>query len=184
MSAPTSSTSSSISLKIQLILEEIISTIKALDILSKNEDRQILNRSLYRSMDSLVVLKCQLLQQQVYKLSNLTSSKPSPEFVDLTQTDLPISETTLSSTCIPGKTILNDKSKDVPIQEQSTSLLTDEEILVNPHSANICAGISKYLFLGGEKQVTCYIWCPNCLTEMPIFLTSPAQNLKTGRGMI
>lgn len=65
MSASGYSTNLSISSKILNMLQEITTIIKDLDTLKKKEDQAQLNRLLYRSMDSLTVLKCQLLQLQV-----------------------------------------------------------------------------------------------------------------------
>lgn len=180
MSVPPSSTSSSISSKILLITEEITSTIKALVILSKNEDLQQLNRLLYRSMDSLVVLKCQLLQQQVSLLSSPMYSRQKPESEDLGMTDLPISEKTSSSTSTPGKPKLKRKLKEKSTPEQSTSLSTTKETLVNLHSANICVGITKHQFWDGEGLVTFCTWCQRCQTKQHTYLISLDQSHKIG----
>jgi len=72
MSVNVSSTNIYISSKIQLLMEEIIIIIKGMDILLQNQDQGIYKRSLYRAMDQLVELKCQLLQLQVSSLSKIT----------------------------------------------------------------------------------------------------------------
>lgn len=184
MSVQTYSTSTSISSKTLLILEEITSTIKALVILSKNEDLQVLNRSLYRSMDSLVVLKCQLLQLQVSLLSSPTYSSPTLVCEDLTMTDLPISEKTSSSTSIPGKKRSRPVSPVNLTQEPSTSSLTRQETQVNLPSANTCAGITKYLCSDGVKLAIYYTSCQNSLTNLHTFLTYHDLSLQTGQKTI
>lgn len=183
MSVNPSSTNGSINSKILLIMEEIISTTKALDTLSQNEDRVALNRLLYRSMDQLVVLKCQLLQLQVSLLCKPTSSNPSPVFEDLTTTDLPMSEKTSSSTSTPGKTKSRPPSPVDLTQEPSTSSLTRKETQVNLPSANTWHGTTKSLSLGGGVREISSTSSPKCPTDKPTFLTSLVPNHKTGGRM-
>lgn len=180
MSANLSSTSGSINSKILLIMEEIISITKALDILSSNEDRAQLNRLLYRSMDQLVVLKCQLLQLQVSLLSKPTSLNPSPVFEDPILTDQPTSEKTSSSTSIPGKMKSRPPSPVDLTQEPSTSSWTRKETQVNPHSVNTWHGTIKSQSLDGDVLETSCILPLKCLTVLPIYLTSHVLNPKTG----
>jgi len=71
MSVNVSSTNIYISSKIQQLMEEIITIIKAMDISLKSEDLGPYKRSLYRSMDQLTELKCNLLQQQVSSISKI-----------------------------------------------------------------------------------------------------------------
>jgi len=66
MSANQPLTSSYISLKIQLLMEEIITIIKDMDMSSLRSDQ---SRLLYRSTDQLTELKCALLQLKVSQLS-------------------------------------------------------------------------------------------------------------------
>lgn len=164
-------------------MEEIISTTKALDILSQSEDRGALNRLLYRSMDQLVVLKCQLLQLQVSLLSKPTSSNPSPVFEDLITTDLPTSEKTSSSTSTPGKTKSRPPSPVDLTQEPSTSSLTRKETQVNLPSVNTWHGTTKSLSLGGAAQVISSTSSPKCPTDKPTSLTSLVPNHRIGGRM-
>jgi len=177
------SISGSISWKTLFIMEEITYIIKAMATLGSNDELAELNRSLYRSIDKLTELKCNLLQQQVLMLSKHTSSKPKVEFVDLTTTEAPTSEKTSSSTSILGKTKSKPSSKDRSTQDKSIALSILKETPVNQPSANTCAGIVKYLYSDGAKLVTYYISCQNSLTNLHTFLTYHDQNLKTGQGM-
>lgn len=180
MSANQSSTNGSINSKILLIMEEITSTTKALDILSQNEDRAALNRLLYRSMDQLVVLKCQLLQLQVSLLSRPTSSSQNPVSEALTTTDQPTSEKTSSSTSIPGKMKSRPQSPVDLTQEPSTSSLTRRETQVNLHSVNTWHGTTKSPFSDGAAQVTCCIWFPKCQIDPLIYSIYHVQNPTIG----
>jgi len=181
MSATPSSTSGFISSKIQSELAEIIIIIKDMDILKNEGDQAELNRLLYRSMDSLTVLKCQLLQHQVSTHLKPTCLKRIQELEDRITTARPTSEKTSSSTSILGKKRSRPVSPVALTPEQSTSSSTQMETQVNLPSASTCAGITKYPCWDGEKQATYYTSCQNSLTNLHTYLTSHDQNLKTGQ---
>lgn len=180
MSAPNGSTNGSISSKILALMKELTTIIKGMDTLENVEDQALLNRSLYRSMDGLTVLKCQLLQLQVSLLSRPTFSSPTQEYEDLTLTPPHTSDKTSSSTSILGKKRSRTDSLDDLTQELSTSSSTKKGTQVNRPSANIFAGILKFPCSDGVKRETYYTSCQNSLTNLHTYLTSHDQNLQTG----
>jgi len=180
MSVNNGSTSGSISSKTVALMKELITIIKGMDTLENADDQVKLNRSLYRSMDALTVLKCQLLQVQVSLLSRPTFSNETPEYEDLTLTPPRTSAKTSSSTSILGKRKSRPDSKEDPTPESSTSFSTKKATQVNLPSASSYAGISKYPCSDGARLGTYYTSCQNSLTNLHTFLTCHDQNLKTG----
>jgi len=183
MSAPDYSTNSSISSKILALMDEITSTIKDMDTSDKKEDLATLNRWLYRSMDSLTVLKCQLLQLRVSQLSNRIASNQTPVSVVPSTTEPATSEKTSSSTSTRGKKKLKRKSPPSPIRVPLTCSLTDEEILVNLHFVNTCIGITKSPFWVGDAPAIYSILSASYRTAKHIYLTSRDPNLTIGHAM-